>query len=196
MLVVVVFPPGILHVSAVDLGDSSNSSHITISNDKSRLSQAEIASMLLMSELFAAEDSEQEQTICAQHSLQAYAAVVRATLQGPEAVAKLDENERAQVAKAVDAAEAWLAANPVGAAAAATGETDDDAAPASLSAADFQSQQTALESVCQPSLKKLFAADPAAAGGKDAPEGFQSLLGDALAKMQLEAHADRLQAKA
>jgi molecular chaperone DnaK (HSP70) len=161
---------GILHVSAVDRTNDksgSNASHITISNDKSRLSAAEIRGMLLLSELFREEDLEQEGLVCARQNLRAYAGVVAATLQGEGVADKLEGGEREAVAQALREVEAWLAEHEDATAASTTAATEGDATTSaaaaaattgvvSLSAADFASRQTNLELVVQPLLKKLF----------------------------------------
>ena len=193
---------GILHVSAVDRRDAENASHITISNDKSRLTASEISGMLLLSEMFAAEDGEQEQLICAKQSLQAYATVVRNTLAGPQALAKLSEQEREAVAAALEAVDKWLKSK--GAATEDDGDSQQhssssssSSATPSLCAGDFQSQQTILEAVCQPSLKKLFSMDFASASASDASAAaaanpdFQQQLGVAISQMQQETQAKR-----
>lgn len=188
---------GILHVSAVDKtpGSAGSSSTITISNDAGRLRAEEIQEMLLLSAVFAREDQEQEQIICARQSLQAYVSIVRNQMTTPEAAGKLDAAEREGVATALAAAEAWLKQReddvPLD-------TTDPDVI---LSAADYAAQQTSLESVVQPSLKKLFdiklspaaAEDTAAVGAEGS---FQALLGEAISAMQQASLASKMSAEA
>jgi L1 cell adhesion molecule like protein len=199
---------GILHVSAVDRTNDksgSNASHITISNDKSRLSAAEIRGMLLLSELFREEDLEQEALVCARQNLRAYAGVVAATLQGEGVADKLEGGEREAVAQALREVEAWLAEHEDATAASTTAATEGDvttsaAAAAttgvSLSAADFASRQTNLELVVQPLLKKLFlggstgtasSASVSTAGATDSSTA--AALGEQMAALQIaQAH--------
>lgn len=189
---------GILHVSAVDktAGSGGSSSTITISNDSSRLRADEIQEMLLLSAVFAREDQEQEQIICAKQSLQAYVSIVRNQMATPEAAGKLDASEREGVATALAEAEAWLKQRePLLDAAVSPAETIDPA-DAMLSAADFSAQQSALESVVQPSLKKLFAIETAAAASTAAEGSFQQLLGEAISQMQQASLANKMSAEA
>ena len=177
------------------MGVSGSSSTITISNDSGRLRAEEIQEMLLLSAVFAREDQEQEQIICAKQSLQAYVSIVRNQMATPEAAGKLDEGEREGVAMALAAADAWLK------------QREDDTAPAEtstesteiLTAADYAAQQTLLESVVQPSLKKLFDIKiaPAEDTGAAAPvDSFQQMLGEAISQMQQASLANKMSAEA
>jgi molecular chaperone DnaK (HSP70) len=181
---------GILHVSAVDSSDPANRSHITISNEKSRLTASDISSMLLESQLFAAVDGELEELICAKQSLLAYAAVVRNTCtEEPATHARIDAAERAQVFAELDALESWVALHE-----AAAADDHDDAESSSyssaaaigaLTASDFDARQKALEVICQPILKKLFSIDPRSSA-TTADAALHSTLAEALAAMTLK----------
>jgi len=185
---------GILHVSAVDRTSDaagSNASHITISNDKSRLSQAEIRGMLLLSELFREEDLEQEALLCARQNLRAYAAVVAATLQGEGVANKLSTQERDTVAAALCDVEVWLAENEAATATStATPASTEGDATSSLSASDFASHQTSLELIVQPLLKKLFLGGSSSAlAATEADSTSAAALGEQMASLQIaQAH--------
>jgi heat shock protein 1/8 len=157
---------GILHVSAVDKSSisgassssaegSTNASHITISNDKSRLSADEIRSMLLVSDLFAESEAEEEASLVARRGLQIYVESVRKALTESEGdVLSVDEKEN--VSKALAVTESWLEEHDPSSTA-TSAETDDTTTSSSLSAssADISAQQHRLEELIQPSLRKL-----------------------------------------
>lgn len=174
---------GILHVYAGDTTDESTRSHITISNDKSRLTSGEIDQMILMAKLFQTEDRAQEQLICAKQSLQAYAAVVRNTV-ATDASALLDATEKARVSDQMREVDAWLASREAAAAAATDAETDGETSPdvEPATAADFEAKQAELEAVCQPILRKLFASG--AGTGEAAEPQLQAVLSEALQQLQ------------
>jgi len=190
---------GILSVSAVDKNDSSNTSHITISADKSRLSGDDIQRMLVLSELFAAEDAEAEQRICAKQSLQAYTTVVRNTCinSTAEHAERLSEEERSAIEKELERVEAWMKQQEIetntdtntDAETAATDEPGDTNTTTPLTAAAYRDQQENVEAVCQPVLKRLFHMDAsgigavgeAAAGMK---QDFHQLLQETMQQMQ------------
>ncbi len=149
---------GILSVSAKDKRDASgNASHITISNDKARLTPAEIRSMLLMSELFAFEDGEIEVATCARQNLRAYAGGVAATLlTEDEAATKLSPAEQQAVKEALKDVELFLAASEPTCEGVPVATAPSPSLPLHVTSSDFTSRQTSLELVVQPMLKKIF----------------------------------------
>lgn len=153
--------PGILHVYAGDTADASTHSHITISNDKSRLTAQEIDQMILLSQLFQTEDRAQEQLICAKQSLQAYTTVVRNTIDKPGA--DISPPEKENILAQMAAIDAWIKQHEEALAQRASrAETDvapedsTDEPDAPMTAGAFDAKQKELEAVCQPILRKLF----------------------------------------
>lgn len=189
--------PGILHVSAVDLCDTSTSSHITISNNVSRLSTGEIQQMLLNSQLFEEEDKQHQLLLCSIQSLQAYISVVRNTCTGTSGASSiLTEEEKTFLMGELDKAESWLQIqknrkNQ-------QEETTDTAEgpstlEATLTSTTCAARERELERVCQPLLKKIFALDMSSAATLDTADKtnitqptFNESLTAALEKLQLQ----------
>lgn len=71
---------GILNVSAKD-ESTGHSRHITIRNDKGRLSKAEIERMLKDAETYREEDDRQREKVTAKNKLESYAFSVRQALE-------------------------------------------------------------------------------------------------------------------
>merc|ERR1719305_1517201 len=131
---------GILNVSAQDKS-TGKANQITITNEKGRLSQAEIDRMVQEAEKYAAEDEANKNKIEAKNGLENYCFTMRNTLQ--------EEKLKDKIEKAVQEALDWLDKNQLA-------EKDE-----------FEAKQKELEGVVNPIMMKVYQA----AGGGGMPEG-------------------------
>jgi len=148
---------GILNVHAVDKG-TGNKNQITITNDKGRLSQEDIARMVKEAEDAADEDKAARQRVESRNQLENFAYQVRNTINDDEKVGdKLSEGEKETIEGAVADAIKWLEENP---------QAEKD---------DYDEKYKELEKVVQPIFSKLYqgAGGPGGAGGfPGGPGGF------------------------
>ncbi|KAK3763332.1 hypothetical protein RRG08_021153 [Elysia crispata] len=99
---------GILNVTAQDKS-TGKSSHITIRNDKGRLTQSEIDKMLADAEKYKVEDEKQRQRLEAKNKLETYVYAVKQAVD--EAGTKLSATDRDTVLKACTDTISWLDSN-------------------------------------------------------------------------------------
>merc|ERR1712032_159452 len=138
---------GILNVSAQDKS-TGKSNQITITNEKGRLSQAEIDRMVSEAEKFAAEDESNKQKIEAKNGLENYCYSLRNTLQEEKLKDKFEGDDKENIEKAVDEALSWLERNQMA-------EKDE-----------FESKQKEVEGIVNPIMMKVYQA----AGGGGMPD--------------------------
>jgi heat shock protein 1/8 len=144
---------GILKVSAMDK-TSGKSENITITNDKGRLSQADIERMVRESEEFKAEDDRQKERISAKNSLESYCFNMKATVEDSQMKDKIPESDRNTILDRCNETLKWLDANQMA-------EKDE-----------FSYKQKELENVCNPIITRLY---QSAQGGGAGPNcGMQS----------------------
>ena len=127
---------GIINVSAVDKS-TNKMEKITIRNDKSRLSDAEIKRMVDESDKFKSEDEAQRERIQAKNSLESYACQVKCTVEDDRVKDKITEEDKKKVLDKVKEAVTWLCSIQT-----ATKE-------------EFEFHQKDLEKECQPVMIKL-----------------------------------------
>jgi len=138
---------GILNVAAEDKG-SGNRESITITNDKSRLSEEEINRMVEEAELYADQDKKIKETVNSRNQLENYAYTVRNTISDDQKVGdKLDADDKETIESAVKEALSWLEENP------------------SADKEEYDEKYHELEKVVQPIFSKLY-------GGAGGPGGF------------------------
>ncbi|KAL2913729.1 Hsp70 chaperone [Polyrhizophydium stewartii] len=144
---------GILNVNAVDK-TTGRSNKITITNDKGRLSQADIDRMVAEAEKYKAEDEAAAARVQAKNGLESYAYNLRNTLQDDKVGGKLEADDKAKLESAIDEAIKWLDNNH---------EADKE---------EYEHHQKELEKVANPIMMKLYSAGgaPGAAPG-GAPGG-------------------------
>ncbi len=130
-------PNGILNVSAQDKS-TGRSSHITITNDKGRLSKEEIERMVAEAEKFRQQDDEEISRIEAKNALENYAYSLRNSLQDEKIKGKIDAADKKTITTSVDEILHWLES-----AQAATAD-------------EFASRQKELESIANPIMMKLY----------------------------------------
>jgi L1 cell adhesion molecule like protein len=128
---------GILKVSAMDK-TSGKSENITITNDKGRLSQADIERMVKEAEQYKAEDDKQKERIAAKNSLESYCFNIKQTLEDGNIKSKISESDVNMVSNKCSEILKWLDANQMA-------ETEE-----------FSHKQKELESICNPIISKLY----------------------------------------
>jgi len=138
---------GILNVSAQDKS-TGKSNQITITNEKGRLSQADIDRMVSEAEKFKAEDDANKAKIEAKNGLENYCFTMRNTLQEEKLQEKFEEGDKDKIEKAVQEALDWLDKNQLA-------EKDE-----------FEAKQKELEGVVNPIMMKVYQA----AGGGGMPD--------------------------
>eukprot|EP00698_Gefionella_okellyi_P012992 TRINITY_DN352_c0_g2_i6.p1 TRINITY_DN352_c0_g2~~TRINITY_DN352_c0_g2_i6.p1 ORF type:complete len:667 (+),score=192.54 TRINITY_DN352_c0_g2_i6:58-2001(+) len=129
---------GILNVSAEDKG-TGQKNKITITNDKGRLSKADIERMVADAEKYAKEDEEARGRIEAKNSLENFVYNMRNTIKEEKFASQLQGEDKATLESAVEDAIKWLEANQ------ATAEKEA-----------FESKQKELEAVVNPIVAKVY----------------------------------------
>merc|ERR1711877_10013 len=147
---------GILNVSAQDKS-TGKSNQITITNEKGRLSQAEIDRMVQEAEKYAAEDEANKAKIEAKNGLENYCFTMRNTLQEEKLQDKFEADDKSKIETAVQETLDWLDKNQLA-------EKDE-----------FEAKQKELEGVVNPIMMKVYQA----AGGGGMPGGGMPDMGGA-----------------
>lgn len=152
---------GILNVSAVEKS-TGKENKITITNDKGRLSQADIDRMVAEAEKYKAEDESNKVRIEAKNALENYAYNLRNTLNDEKLKSQISEDDRKQIDDKVSDTIQWLDANQ-------TAEKEE-----------FEAKQKDLEGVANPILQKMYASAGGVPGGVPGgmPEAASSAGGD------------------
>merc|ERR1711981_901366 len=140
---------GILNVSASDKS-TGKSNQITITNEKGRLSQAEIDRMVNEAEKFRAEDETNKLKIEVKNGLENYCFTMRNTLNEEKLKDKFEGGDKEKIEKAVQDTLDWLDKNQLA-------EKDE-----------FEAKQKELEGIVNPIMMKVY---QAAGGGGGMPEG-------------------------
>jgi heat shock protein 5 len=148
---------GILHVSAEDKG-TGKKEHITITNDKGRLSEEDIKRIVKEAEEAADDDKKAKERVEARNSLENYAYQIRNAINDNEKLgSKISDEDRTTVEDAVKETIDWLETNQM---------ADKD---------EFDSQYKELEKVVQPIFSKLYGgASGGGPGGFGGPEDMPS----------------------
>ena len=141
---------GILNVSAQDKS-TGKSNQITITNEKGRLSQAEIDRMVQEAEKYRDEDEANKSKIEAKNGLENYCFTMRNTLTEEKLKDKFESGDKEKIERAVQDALDWLDKNQLA-------EKDE-----------FEAKQKELEGVVNPIMMKVY---QAAGGGGDMPGGM------------------------
>merc|ERR1719345_734715 len=137
---------GILNVGAQDKS-TGKSNQITITNEKGRLSQAEIDRMVQEAEKYRAEDEEAKGKVEAKNGLENYCFTMRNTLSEEKLKEKFESGDKEKIEAAVQEALDWLDKNQLA-------EKDE-----------FETKQKELEGIVNPIMMKVY---QAAGGAPDA----------------------------
>jgi heat shock protein 5 len=156
---------GIVNVGAEDKA-SGRVEKITITADKGRLSQEEIARMVKEAEEFAEEDKGMKEKVDARNGLEGYAYNMRNQINDEEKLGgKISPEDKETIEEAVTAAIDWLDENH------------------EAEAAEYKEKLTELEGKCNPIIQKLYkdsGAGGGEAGGADEDFGGNDDLADEL----------------
>merc|ERR1712159_297350 len=138
---------GILQVGAEDKG-TGKAEKITITAEKGRLSEEEIARMVEEAEEFAEEDRKVKERVDKRNGLEGYAYSLRNSLNDEEKgiADKLDEDDKETLEEAIKDVLDWL-------------DENDEA-----EAEDYEEKQKSLEGVANPIMQKVYAAGGGAPG--------------------------------
>ncbi|KAL3672216.1 70-kilodalton heat shock protein [Phytophthora oleae] len=131
---------GILNVSAVEKS-TGKENKITITNDKGRLSQAEIDRMVADAEKYKDQDERNKLRIESKNALENYAFSLRSSMKEEKLVAKINAEDKKTIEDKVVETLQWLDANQ-----AAEKE-------------EFDTKQQELEGVANPIMQKVYAAE-------------------------------------
>jgi len=144
---------GILNVAAEDKG-TGKKEQITITNDKGRLTEEDIARMVKEAEEAAEDDKKVKQRVEAKNQLENYVYQIRNIINDEEKLKdKLSSEDREKLESAVKDTLDWIEQNP-------TAEKDE-----------YDAEYKALEKVVQPIFSKFYAAGGAPGGGpSDMPD--------------------------
>jgi heat shock protein 5 len=131
---------GILHVAAQDKGTGKRES-LTITAEKGRLSEAEIARMVKEAEQYAEEDKKKRKVADARIKLEGYAFSLKRQISDKDKLGgRLSKDDKKAIEDAVKETVDWL----------------DDHSEANLE--EFEAQQKALEDVANPIITKIYGA--------------------------------------
>jgi len=144
---------GILHVSAKDIS-TGRSEKITITNDKGRLSKAEIDRMLSEAEKYREQDERQKEKITARNAFEGYIFACKQAVEDAPA-GKVTDSDKQTVKDKCAAAMSWLDANNL------------------AEKEEFEHQLKELQKVCGPIMTKMHGQ----AGGAGAGAGGEHASG-------------------
>jgi len=137
---------GIMNVSAQDKS-TGKQNQITITNEKGRLSQADIDRMVQEAEKYKAEDDENKSKIEAKNGLENYCYSLKNTLQEEKLKEKFEAGDKEKIEEAVTQALDWLDKNQMA-------EKDE-----------FEAKQKEVEAIVNPIMMKVYQAAGGGAGG-------------------------------
>jgi len=137
---------GILNVSAQDKA-SGKSNQITITNEKGRLSQADIDRMVSEAEKYKAEDEANKQKIEAKNGLENYCYQMKNSLDDEKLKDKFEEEDKTKLTEVIDDALKWLEGNQM------------------AEKEEFDAKQKEVEGVANPIMMKVYQGAGGADGG-------------------------------
>jgi len=147
---------GILNVMAEEKG-TGRKNQIVITNDKGRLSKAEIERMVNDATKFENQDKQQRERVESKNGLENYAFSIKNTVNDANVAGKLSDSDKTTISEAVESALQWL-------------NTNQEA-----SKEEFEHRQKELEGVCNPIMTKMYQAGGGAPGGM--PGGMPDMSG-------------------
>ncbi|KAI9921771.1 hypothetical protein PsorP6_001880 [Peronosclerospora sorghi] len=143
---------GILNVSAVEKSTGKEQT-ITITNDKGRLSQAEIDRMVAEAEKYKDQDERNKLRVEAKNTLENYAFSLRNSIREEKVAAKLSDEDKQRVEDKVSETLNWMDSHQ------------------SAEREEFQAKQKELEDVANPILQKMYAPGSGGMGDAGAASG-------------------------
>lgn len=142
---------GILNVSALDKGTGTRNS-ITITNDKGRLSKADIERMVSEAEKFKQEDEMIKEKIEARNSLESFVYNARNVVSNPDVSAKLSPSDISTINELVDSTEKWLSAS------------------SSYDKSDYDNKMKDVQAIVNPIMTKLYSQASNSSGTNPFPD--------------------------
>ena len=136
---------GILNVTAKDQS-TGRTNKITITNDKGRLSKADIERMVNEAEKYKAEDEAHRERIAARNNLESYAYSVKSAIDDSNVESKLSDSDKETVSSAVKEATSWLDNNSL------------------AEKEEFVQKLEDLQKVCSPIMSKLHGGNTGGSG--------------------------------
>jgi len=149
---------GILNVTAQDKS-TGKSNQITITNEKGRLSQADIDRMVSEAEKYKDEDEQNKQKIEAKNGLENYCYSMKNTLSEEKLKDKFTDDDKKTIEEQINAALSWLESNQ-------TAEKDE-----------FDAKQKDLEAAINPIMMRVYQA--AGGGGEGGMPDMSNFMGGA-----------------
>ena len=128
---------GILDVTASDKS-TGKSEHITITNDKGRLTKEQIDKMVNEAEKYKADDEKCRENMNAKNSLENYSYTIKNAIRDENVASKLSQEDKKTIEDAVQETISWLERNQ-------TAEKDE-----------YEHKKTELEDLCKPIITKLY----------------------------------------
>ena len=144
---------GIMNVSAQDKG-TGKVSQVTITNDKGRLSKADIERMVAEAERYKQQDEQIRKKVEAKNGLESYSYNLKNTLSDEKLRDKVTAEDKKTIEDKVQEISKWL-------------ETNQDA-----TTEQYEAKQKELEAVANPIMQKIYAAGGAPGGFPGGPGGF------------------------
>jgi len=148
---------GLLQVSAVEKG-SGKTQKITITNDKGRLTAAEIERQLKEAEEYAEEDKKIKETIESKNGLENFVYDIRNRIGEKELAAKISATDMSSIKAAVDAALSWISSNKH------TAKKEE-----------FDEQRDILNNIVHPIMSGLYATGDKKPAGESSEEAREEL---------------------
>merc|ERR1712070_294743 len=143
----------ILTVKATEKGTGKVES-ITITNDKGRLSKADIERMVEEAEKFSEQDKAVKEKLEAKHQLENYIHQMRNTIEDKEKLKdKLDAADKKTIEDALKTEQDWIAANE---------EAEKD---------DMEEHFKGLQKICDPIVSKVYQKQGGQSGGAAGGDG-------------------------
>ena len=149
---------GILNVTACEKS-TGKSQKITITNDKGRLSQADIDRMVEEAEKFKEEDEKQRQRVDAKNTLESLIYSSRNSMNEEKLKDKFTEEDKASVEAKISEIQSWLDANT------------------NASKEEFDAKTKEFESVFHPIMQKVYSQTDGANNGMEGMSGMEGMAG-------------------
>ena len=141
---------GIMNVSAQDKG-TGKTNHVTITNDKGRLSKQDIERMVAEAERYKQQDEAIKRKIEAKNGLESYAYNVKNSINDEKMRDKISQEDRNIIENKVQELSRWIESNP---------DAPEE---------QYQAKQKEMENIVNPIMQKMYSG--AAGGASGFPGG-------------------------
>ena len=134
-----------MNVTATDKASSRNA-HITITNNKGRLSEADIDRLVKEAEKYKDQDDKLRKKVEAKNALEAYCVNIKHTVNDEKVADKFAPGEKDTVLNKISEVESWMSSN------------------SSVDVAEYEAKQKELERMFNPIASKLYGQGQPGAG--------------------------------